>query len=79
MRTTDHEPERFKGFGEKVVKPAAAPIPAAKPQGPSGIVYDKDGRPSTTSHKPYSALALEEAIANWREVYAGETQLDFLP
>ncbi len=50
MRTTDDlNPERFKGFGEKVTKPAPAPTPQ-KPQGPSGIVSDPDGRIRTTSH-----------------------------
>lgn len=79
MRNTDPEPERFKGLGEKVQKPAPAPASSSPPRGPSGIVYDKDGRMSTTNHKPYATLTLDEAIANWREHCAGETQIDFLP
>lgn len=78
MRTTDPEPERFKGLGEKVAKPTPAP-PPTRPQGPSGLVTDKDGRMSTTNHKPYSALTLEEAIANWRAHYAADVDVDFLP
>lgn len=78
MRNTDPEPERFKGLGERVVKPAPAPAPP-RPEGKSGIVTDKDGRMSTTSHKPYAALTLEDAIANWREHYAADTEVDFLP
>lgn len=77
MRTTDPEPERFKGLGEKVVKPTPAPAPA-KPQGPSGIV-SQDGMLKTTSHKPYASFTLEEAIWRWREVYAEEGRVDFLP
>lgn len=80
MRTTDPEPERFKGLGEKVQKPAPAPASPSKPAGPSGIVYDKDGRASTTNHKPYAALTpLEQAVWSWREHYAAEVALDFLP
>lgn len=53
-RTTDdmHEPERFKGLGERVTPPAPAPAPAPKPQGPSGFVTDPDGRMKTTTHTP---------------------------
>jgi hypothetical protein len=79
MRTVD-EPERFKGLGEKVTpKPAPAPASSSPPRGPSGLVTDKDGRMSTTNHKPHSALTLEEAIANWHELYASDMTLDFLP
>jgi len=48
MKTTDPEPERFKGLGEKVVKPTAAPAPAPKPQGAYGVVTDENGRMRTT-------------------------------
>jgi hypothetical protein len=79
MRNTDPEPERFKGLGEKVTKPAPAPASSSpKPQGPSGIV-SQDGMLKTTSHKPYATLTLEEAIWNWRQVYAEEGRVDFLP
>lgn len=77
MRSTDPEPDRFKGLGEKVAKPAPAP-PTPKPQGPSGIVTE-NGMLKTTSHKPYAAMTLEAAIWNWREVYAEEGRVDFLP
>ena len=79
MRNTDPDPQPFRPLGEKVVRPSApAPAPQ-KPQGPSGIVYDKDGRPSTTSHKPHVGLTLDEAIWNWHEHYAADSYLDFLP
>lgn len=77
MRTVD-EPERFRGLGDKVVKPAPAPAPQ-KPVGSSAIVTGADGKMQTTNHKPYAALTLDEAIANWREHYAAEIQVDFLP
>jgi hypothetical protein len=80
MRTTDdmHECESFRPFGPKVEKPAA-PAPAPKPEGPSGLVTE-DGKLRTTSHKPYLGCdTLEEAIQNWRQVYAEEHDLDFLP
>ena len=78
MKTTDPEPERFKGLGEKVVKPKPAPAPQ-RPEGKSGIVTDKDGRMSTTSHKPYAAMTLDEAMAIWRARCAADTEVDFLP
>lgn len=79
MRTTDPDPVARPILGEKVVK-SPTPAPVLKPQGPSGIVTDKDGRISTTSHKPYiGRMTLEEAIWNWREVYAEEGRVDFLP
>lgn len=50
MRTTDDlNPERFQPLGEKVARPAPPP-PAQKPQGPSGIVTDAEGRLRTTTH-----------------------------
>jgi hypothetical protein len=76
MRTVD-EPERFRGLGERVVKPAPAPAPAPKPQGSSGIV-EEGGRMRTTTHIP-RLTPLEEAIWNWREHYASDMSLDFLP
>jgi hypothetical protein len=80
VRTTDPEPERFKGLGEKVQKPAPAPASSSqKPQGKSGIVTDENGMLKTTNHKPYAAMTLEEAIWNWREIYAEEGRVDFLP
>lgn len=80
MRTTDdlQEPERFQPLGAPVPMPAPASVPAPKPQGPSGIVYE-NGMPRTTNHKPYASLTLEEAIRNWRENYAADTEVDFLP
>ena len=84
MITTDdlNPSERFQPLGPKVQKPAAAPASSSsssqKPQGPSGIV-SKDGMLKTTSHKPYASMTLEEAIWNWREVYAEEGRVDFLP
>jgi hypothetical protein len=78
MRTTDPEPERFKGLGERVTKPAPAPVSPPKPQGKSGIVTDKDGRMSTTTHIP-RLTALEAATWNWREHYTEDALLDFLP
>ena len=49
MRTTDPEPERFKGLGEKVQKPAPAPASSSrKPQGPYGVVTLPDGTMRTT-------------------------------
>ncbi len=49
MRTID-EPEKFRGLGERVVKPAPAPAPAPKPQGAYGLVTDPvTGRMKTTS------------------------------
>jgi hypothetical protein len=80
MRTTDdmNEGESFQGFGPKVEKPAA-PAPAPKPQGASGLVTE-DGKLRTTSHKPYLGCeTLEEAIWNWRQTYAEDVLLDFLP
>lgn len=78
MRTTDPDPTPFRPLGERVVKEKPA-APAPKPEGKSGLVTDADGKMRTTSHKPYSALTLEEAIANWREIYADEHRIDFLP
>lgn len=80
MRNTDDlHPERFQPLGPKVEKPAPAPASSSpKPQGPSGIVTE-NGMLKTTSHKPYAAMTLEEAIWNWREMYAEEGRVDFLP
>lgn len=78
MKTTDPDPEPFQPLGPKVEKPAPASAPSPKPQGPSGIV-SVDGKLKTTSHKPYASMTLEEAIWNWREVYAEEGRVDFLP
>jgi len=39
----------------------------------------EDGKLKTTSHKPYSSMTLEEAIWNWRAVYAEDADLDFRP
>jgi hypothetical protein len=78
MRTTDPEPERFKGLGERVTKPAPAPAAPPKPQGKSGIVTDEKGRMSTTTHIP-RLTPLEEAVWNWREHYTEDALLDFLP
>ncbi len=51
MRTTDDlNPERFQPLGKPIQK-SAAPAPAPKPQGPSGIVVGSDGRLRTTDHK----------------------------
>lgn len=76
MKTTDPDPEPFVPLGPKVEKPAPAPTPAPKPQGPSGIVSE-NGMLKTTTHK--RDMTLEEAIWNWREVYAEEGRVDFLP
>lgn len=80
MRTNDDpNPPPFKPWGEKVTPAKPAPTPAPTPQGKSGIVYE-NGRARTTTHpKPWEPLTLDEAIANWREHYAAEAQLDFLP
>lgn len=75
MRSID-EPEKFKGLGEKVVKPAPVPAPP-KPEGKSGLVTE-NGRMRTTTHIP-RLTPLEEAIWNWRETYAAEVAVDFLP
>lgn len=77
MRTTDPEPERFKGLGERVTKPAPAPASPPKPQGKSGIV-EENGRMRTTTHIP-RLTALEAAIWNWREHYSADVEVDFLP
>ena len=79
MRTTDdlNPSERFVPLGPKVEKPAPAPASSSqKPQGPSGIVTE-NGMLKTTTHK--RDMTLEEAIWNWREVYAEEGRVDFLP
>lgn len=77
MRNTDPAPEKFRGLGPAIPKPTPAPMPV-KPQGPSGLVTE-NGMVRTTSHKPFAAMTLEEAIWNWRELYAEESRLDFLP
>lgn len=76
MRTVD-EPEKFKGFGERVERPKPAPAPAPQPQGKSGIV-EENGRMRTTTHIP-RLTALEEAIWNWRETYSADIAVDFQP
>ena len=76
MRTTDPEPERFKGLGEKVVKPAPPP-PSPKPEGKSGVVTE-NGRMRTTTHIP-RLTPLEEAVWNWREHYSADAAVDFRP
>ncbi len=55
MRTTDPEPAPWQPLGERVTKAPAAPpeLLKSKPQGPSGIVIDENGRRSTTTH-PHS-------------------------
>ena len=50
MRTTEPDPEPFKGLGEKVTKPApapASPFPAPA-RGPYGIVTGPGGKLRTT-------------------------------
>jgi hypothetical protein len=53
MRTTDPEPQPIRPLGEKVTKPASAPIPSDKPLSgaASGIVVGPDGRLRTTAHE----------------------------
>lgn len=47
MRSID-EPEKFRGLGERVVKPKPAPPPAPQPQGAYGVTTGTDGRMRTT-------------------------------
>lgn len=48
VRSVD-EPEKFRGLGEKVTKPAPAPAsPSPKPQGAYGVITGADGRLRTT-------------------------------
>ena len=78
MRSVD-EPEKFRGLGQKVEKPKPAPAPAPKPQGAYGLVTDPTTGRMRTTQDNLPKLTLEDAIANWREHYAAEALLDFLP
>lgn len=81
-RTTDdlQEGERFRPFGPKVEpKPAASKPPHTKPQGAYGVVTLPDGTMRTTRDNLPPRSALEEAIWSWKQTYADDYEMDFLP
>ena len=55
LRSTD-QPEKFGGLGERIVPEKPAPA-APRPEGPSGIVHDADGKARTTTHRREIDLA----------------------